>query len=191
MKIQKLLYILPIFLVGCEYPIHGTLQVNSTFPLKDLHHHSFELAPGDHAMEIKPDRQFGKNVLKLKLLDGAGKKRKLKIRIPHYVSIPEVSGTFALDSTMTGQPFDLTGKVETIEENQPAQVYSRPCNYHYGYYYDYYTGTRIITAHQRDKTAHFVVDFKTAGKDEALAQYHGTHTESELIYDSVGPCISP
>ncbi|MEO5970871.1 MAG: hypothetical protein ABIQ95_13165 [Bdellovibrionia bacterium] len=67
---------------------------------------------------------------------------------------------------------------------------SEPCNLHYWYGY-FFDGTRLVTSHLRSRTTHFVVDFKTPGQDETLAQFTGaipTKTSTEV---DIGPCISP
>ena len=181
---------MPIFLVGCEYPIHGTLQVNSALTLKDHRKHSFELAPGNHYMEVKRDENGGKLQLKMKVLDKSGKKRKVKLHLPDPFSIPDYSGNFAFDSAQIGQSFDLVGSVDTIETDSTPQVNTEPCGYGYGYYYDYYyEGTRLITSHRHDKVTHVGANFKSPDADETVALYSGSITQSHKVIDSVGTCF--
>ncbi|MEO5968831.1 MAG: hypothetical protein ABIQ95_02800 [Bdellovibrionia bacterium] len=193
MKIQNLINILPIFLVGCNYPMHGTLDVKSPLTFRDHHgKRSFQLAPGDHSMDVRRKDDFGRTELKMKLFDSEGKVRKVKIHVPDSVTLPDYEGSFALTSGQIDQPFNLAGKIKTVETDYPRQVSSEPCGYGYGYYYgSYYTGTRLITSHQHDKTLHVSADFKDEGSDKCIAKYKGSNTQSQLVIDAVGPCVSP
>jgi hypothetical protein len=192
MKIQKLMYLMPIFLTGCHYPVHGTLEVISPLTLKVHGHHTFEVAPGMHSMAMTRDAHHDKVELKMKVLDRAGRERKVKIHVPDSVTLPDYSGSFTLTSEQTGQPFDLTGNLDTVETDSDSHVNREYCGYGYGYYYGYYNqGIRLVTTHLHHRTANVTADFKATDRDETLANYKGSYTRTHEVIDAIGPCISP
>ena len=189
MNFIKLVPILVLFLLGCKDPIiHGKLQVASQLNLKSTSSRMFELAPGLHEMRIKREITGGKNVaLKILFFDQADHQRKVRIKVPSTIWIPNLShdyaGDFEIKSTQSGQPFDLIGKFETLEVDSPPDTQEVRC-------YEI-EGTRLVTSHVQTKTTQVKLDFKTTGTDETLAQFKSSSSQSTRIQDSIGPCVSP
>jgi hypothetical protein len=188
MKIKNLIFLVPLFLVGCNDPIEGTIQVNSNLTLNDKHHRAFDLRPGQHTMEMRVNEFFDKTEVKMKLTDCAGSERKIRLFLPQSVLLPNVTGSFVAQADQIGQHFDLAGTIQKTESDSEPVTYQEYC----GWNDWYYLGTRTVTFHTHSELRTFSVDFKTPHQDDTLANFKGsmpagTHT----VIDSISHCVIP
>ncbi|OFZ49092.1 MAG: hypothetical protein A2381_15955 [Bdellovibrionales bacterium RIFOXYB1_FULL_37_110] len=117
-------------LVSCSKSIKGTLNVTDEMDFnkktklggqKDI------LIPvGEYASEII---LAGKNKIKLNIRNVEGKDKKISFILPPGVEFPSYSGDLFLESSISGQPYDLNGKVRSQTTNSHEYSGVEGCSY--------------------------------------------------------------
>lgn len=192
MKVRLFLALFPLLIVGCNYPLQGTLDVSSPMTFKDRGNHIFELVPGNHIMEVRMEDYLAGRRFKIKLHDDAGKQRRINVKIPMDVLIPTHNGSFRLSATQSSQPFDTIGTLGTVVTNSPVVSRTEYCEDNLGPQlsaFERHEGTREITYHEQYKDSQISVTFKRAGTEDLLGKYVGHNRTRQTVIDTVGPCI--
>jgi hypothetical protein len=187
MKFQNIIVLAPFMMIGCNYPMEGTLEITSPMTLKDSQNHIFEMIPNNH--EITAKRL--KSGFKIKLRDDSGKSRKIQIKTPKKVSIPAKNGNFQLSATDSDQPFDIQGTVNTEITNGPSATRSDTCKDDASSYYPgpNHTGHRDVTFHEQQTDLQISLLLKRPKTEDQLGTFYGHQASKEVILDYIGPCI--
>lgn len=149
------------------------------------------------------------DAMELTLDDGTNGKAVLTIAIPEDTRLPTKSGSFMLTAREAGQPFQVTGTIQTDESRSPSvsgweqcdrtvkrRICTRGkktggnsgqdvlCRYEYHTVY----GQRPVEFHHLREIRDVVLAFNAQVTGEKLAEFSGSAARDFKVYDYRGRC---
>lgn len=208
---KQIFSVLAIMLIAtsCLNP-QGNLKVHESFDVKkkggflNLGLKNVTLSPKTYhaTLKMKTDKKVN-----LEIEDVNGKDITLPIKSDNDMDIPN-NGKFAIQHEKIGQPFDVTGVINT--EYQSSEIFHgvESCTWTVNQtkcervctkeplrceqvckdYSTTYQGHQDVTYHYETKTVNIALDLIRENSTSLVASFNGRDVDSKRVYDFVGTC---
>ena len=182
--------------LGACVSVPGQLNVQSemSFIGEDGNVH---LSPGQYDSTLKFK---SKKELRLEIQNN---NNDITFNIPRGTTLPETRGNINLSAEQTGQPYDLSGSVDTQYDRSGPYTNLESCTYvvrqqvcqrnpqgervcHYENVTVY--GRRQVQFHYEYELKSFIANFLVPDQNTNIGQFHGSYRDSRTVYDYYGPC---
>lgn len=197
---KKIIYLLAFLaLAGCETEIKGTLQVFSTMTV--ISGSSYHQIPaGNYHATYEADNDATYAVLRVENV--GGKTLKIRMNFPAGNSAPTSYGGLNLSSAVSGQPFDLTGGIDTDYDSSQPYASTKSCTYYLNEYTCHYqdgkqicgyesiahTGSQPAQTYSSSTNTKVSASFKKPGTSFELARFSGSEYDTDYHSSATGPC---
>jgi len=209
---KSILIILSVFLlVSCSKSMKGTMTVKVDMDFnkkaKSGSHKEIMIPVGEYASEIILK---GNSKIKFNIKNVDGKDQKISFMLPEGVEFPTYSGELFVESSVSGQPYDLHGIVNSRTTN--SQEYSgvegctyrvnryvcrtvchteygqQVCHQECGYVPVMVNGRRHVSFYYRYIDTLYTVDFLYEASNEQVAKFKASDRNTYKHYTYQGHC---
>jgi hypothetical protein len=151
--------------------------------------------------------------IKIKFDSAANEKNELLIKLPAGTSLPDYAGQISLTSAQIGLPFDVAADVATQESDSSSVSAIESCTYNVTNTSCYevpaskddkgniipahqtcetvvteHPGTQDVTYHMHYTEKAVSLELRAAGSSQSLADFSGSSSGADKVYDYQGPC---
>ena len=117
--------ILSLTLAGCN-GLEGILSIQGPLSIVVKKGQAVPLNPGSSVRATIEVEKDGREI-DIKFKDSMGKDRKAELKLPPGVQVPQYSGTFSVLGSQVGQPFNLSGSIDTQVDESPRYRTRESC----------------------------------------------------------------
>ncbi len=199
---KKFLCLLMVLgLAGCKPELKGTLSIRSNLPVM-VKGQMIQIPPGNYRAEYTAGDNAQFAVLKVENVNG--QTLKIQLNFPAGQSAPQYYGDLNLAAQVSGQPFDIVGKIDTEHDQSETMYGSQSCTYYLneytchkqkdgqhvcGYESVPHYGTQPTQYYYSSSSTSATSSFRRPGTNYEIATFGGYESDSTKHETPIGPCL--
>ena len=189
-----------LVLAGCKPELKGTLSVRSPLPVM-VKGQMVQIPVGNYRAEYTAGDKATFAVLKVENV--SGQTLKIQLSFPAGQTAPQYYGDLNIASHVSGQPFDIVGKIDTEHDQSDLYYGSQSCTYYLneytchkpkdgpqvcGYESVPHTGSQPTQYYYSTSSTSAVSSFRRPGTNIEMATFSGYESDSTKHETPIGPC---